>query len=153
MNAMRCARLAVTVACAALASSCSNATSPLSNELSVQRHRWDSAKVRDYQFTYRALCFCAITDSVRVLVIADTVQSATVISSGQQLDRTFVPTVVGLFKIIDDALVAKRDVHATYDSQYGFPTQIELPGRPGFADDGATYIIRDFHVATLILHP
>jgi hypothetical protein len=149
MRITRLGRIALSITLIALAAACGDATSPASNDLAANRQRWAAANVNDYQYIYRALCFCATIDSVRVLVSADSVRSAIRLPKGEQLDPSEFPTVEALFKIVDDANAAKREVHVAYHWQFGFPTKIDLPGRPGWADDGATYFISGFQIATL----
>jgi hypothetical protein len=136
-------------AVAFLASACSSSTAPRQIDLEGNRHRWAEHMVHDYQYTYRTICFCALIDSARVLVVADTVQEVVELPSGVRLNPKSYPTVEGLFQIIDNAIASKYDVHVTYAPDLGYPTEIDIPAKPGVLDDGVTYLIHDFLIAAL----
>ena len=119
-------QLCRTALLALLAASC-NSMGPAFNpaqELVVHRSQWRKANIHDYTFDYTVLGQ-AIGPSVRIIVLADTVRSASRLDTGAACPVAGLPTIEGLFSEIQD-LLGSRNYQTTvqYNSTWGFPILI-----------------------------
>lgn len=108
------------------------------------RALWRSKNIRNYEFETRADCFCPteLTRPAKVVVRNDTVRSVTL------LDGTLVASNYAAYRLTVNALfdLAAADpgphinrVSVTFDSTYGYPTQVALVARQGIADGDLTW--------------
>ena len=114
---------------------CSTPTSPSSDDILAHRARWASHHLSDYVYTYEFSAFNAFADrAIRVEVHGDTVRSAVVVSTGQSLDASFVPTIDQLF---DQALAnAGHSLRAiTFDRALAYPAHMAFAGPPDALSD------------------
>jgi hypothetical protein len=110
--------------------------------LDSARERWRQAGLHDYSFTFQAICFCAYTQPLRVLVMSDSVYAVTDPQTNQPVPRGVAKTVDGLFDFVDRAIHDKaHQIEATYDGGRGYPTRIDYDGSQNVADDELTYLI------------
>lgn len=109
------------------------------------RARWVDSGLQDYRYTFRQTCFCVPEEEMLVIVRAGVIQSATYQPSGNTVPAQRlkgVPTVPGLFKIIDDALAAHADqLDATYHAGDGHPEQIFIDYSRLMADEEMGYTV------------
>ena len=119
-------------------------TDRASSDLEASRNRWAAQHLSRYDFTFEQFCFCALPGPLRVSVRDGTVVSATVISTGTSVDTQYIPTVDGLFALIERGITSHVAVlRVTYDPTRGFPVEIYSDGSPHIADDEVTYTVKD----------
>ena len=110
---------------------------------------WGSANVSNYQYTYKAVCFCQIVEDIIVSVVDGEVSEAYYLSSGVYLseqERNDTYTIDELFVVIQDAIDAKVEkLDVTYNSSSGYPEYISIDYDKMIADDEITYLVKDFH--------
>ena len=122
---------------------CSDSTGPFA--LALNRARWEGQNLHDYAYRGRMSCFCGYGGQyVTVLVLADTVNSATLEGSGQVIPRETWRTVEELFDFAQHARDGNVErVRVEYHREMGYPTLIELSCSPNIADCGTTLEITD----------
>ena len=110
------------------------------DELEDRRRQWALQNIRDYQFEYTRMCFCALGgERVRIEVRNDAVVAVTSVRTGQSLLNTpngNWPTVDGLFDAVQRAI--DTDAHkldVDYDAQLGYPTKIDIDHIKNAIDD------------------
>jgi hypothetical protein len=152
---MRASRLLwLTTLIAPLAGGCKDVTSPDANQtaLDANRQRWAEHGYRDYLFTLRMDCFCAVNGPVTVLVVADSARQVTLQSTGAVIDAPWIPTIKKLFDIIDQDIARHAAVlRVTYDATLGYPSEIVSDPVANAVDDEVTYTVSN--VARLIVDP
>ncbi len=105
--------------------------------LAVQQAQWRQQGIHDYNFDYAFSGAWVAPPPVRIVVIADTVRSATVIATGAQRPIAGMPTIDSVFAIVGQSIhsVMGQPV-IEYDSKLGYPTSINtvssLPPDAGF---------------------
>ncbi|MEO7964259.1 MAG: DUF6174 domain-containing protein, partial [Gemmatimonadaceae bacterium] len=109
-------------------------------QLSSARRDWDDVFIRDYEYVVRRDCYCLWSGSaIRVTVRNDFVVAITRESTGEpiSLSNSYVfPTIDGIFSHIQSAIDSRAyRVEASYDSQYGFPTDVYIDYDRRAADD------------------
>ena len=117
--------------------------------LSRARGDWNAIFIRDYEYVVRRDCFCGWGGlAVRVTVLDDRVVALAVESTGEPISLAHAsqyPTIDGLFARIQDALDGRAwEVEASYDSRYGFPTDIWIDYERRAADDEVGYRMISF---------
>ena len=115
--------------------------------LGAARARWDGAGVDSYEITVRRLCFCFLTDPVRIVVENGVVVSRTVTTTGQPLatrEAEYYPDVPGLFAIVQEAIREADDLDTAFDATYGFPTLISIDWAEDYVDDEVVYQTEGF---------
>lgn len=130
-------------------------TAPLSPgevfALADAKARWAARPFQSYTYEYSVSCgFCAyfFYRPTRVSVNNGQVVGVVVVAN----DSAFSPQDWKYFATIDD-LFARipqyaredwvRDVKVEYDPQWGYPTLISTPAKPGIADVGGAEYIRN----------
>jgi hypothetical protein len=119
--------------------------------LDSARERWEARRPTEYTYEGRVFCFCdpAISVWTVIRVRGETVVSATPLlvtpSNGTPVAASAWRTVTGLFEVIQNASSAEytRDVVATFDDQFGYPTSINVRCHENIADCGAVYEARN----------
>lgn len=115
--------------------------------LRAARARWESAGINSYEMTVRRLCFCVLTDPVRIVVEDGVVISRTVMTTGQPLatrEAEYYPDVPGLFAIVEEAIREADDFDSAFDATYGFPTLISVDWAADYVDDEIVYRTEGF---------
>lgn len=115
--------------------------------LRAARARWESAAVDSYEMTVQRLCFCGLTDPVRIGVEDGVVISRTVVTTGQPLatrEAEYYPDVPGLFAIVEAAIKDADDFDVAFDATYGFPALISIDWAADYVDDEIVYRIEGF---------
>lgn len=116
-------------------------------DLRTARARWENSGIDSYEITVRRICFCLLTDPVRIVVEDGVVVSRTVMTTGQPLttgQAEYYPEVPGLFAIVEDAIREADTVNSAFDPTYGFPTLISIDWAADYADDEVTYQTEGF---------
>ena len=135
--------------------SCSDAIGPARRvtDLDAARQRWRDQDLHTYAFTMQRSCFCANAHPLYVLVLSDTVAGVLDFETGEWVDRQLGATVEGLFTFIQNATDRPaRLIRAEYDSEKGFPTEIDYDGEALIADDEIFYRISDVHQVSVQQH-
>ena len=136
-----CALLTILSACSR------DATGPGVGErlrLSEARRRWSAHQHGDYLYTVTRSCFCT-TESIqpmRVRVHDGAVVSATYVDGGQPVSEqllAYVPSVEGLFAIVDDATAHADRLTVSYDPTLGYPRSVAIDWYVNAADDEVWY--------------
>jgi hypothetical protein len=113
------------------------------------RSRWASTAPASYEVTVTVGCFCPPPYSATILVTNDSVVSAHDPATGAALslaEARRYPTVIMLFDQIARATATSgAEVHAEYDTSYGFPRQVSINTAPGALDSGVGYTLTEFH--------
>jgi len=124
------------------------------SELSRNQQKWQDANITHYRFELSIGCFCAFRDQMPLTVeVRDgqivhmaTVDGTLVLDTDQNYEF-YAPhaTIDLLFEELDAALNDGADsVTVTYDSTYGFPTEIGIDYSQEIADEEAYYSISGF---------
>ncbi len=111
--------------------------------------RWESTRPAGYRVEMRIICFCdpVLTHWNRVTVIGETITEVRDVESGAVVpaDRwPSWPTIDGLFRRMADATPSDvyARIEAEYDSQLGYPRDVQFIEREGVADAGVSYQLR-----------
>jgi hypothetical protein len=116
------------------AAGCSGSTSPGNFDLTLHRAQWEAQHITNYQYDYLLTGYFIgyAGRPIRIVVRDGVVQSAVYIADGEPvpLPTSEWPTIDRLF---DRAAKANTEGALTgirYDSQYDFPSQIDISGPP-----------------------
>jgi hypothetical protein len=132
-----------------VASGCDTFSDPddaLADDLRRAEARWLRASVQDYQVVVRNSCFCGYTRPVRL-----TVRSRAVVSKVDAETGEVAPPFANardipeLFDLIREAIA--RDAYSldvTYDSEYGYPLQINIDYIGNAVDDELNVSVSEF---------
>lgn len=110
--------------------------------------RWVAQGIDDYTFETRTLCFCGpeVYEWAIVEVRNDRVVSATTLD-GLPLNEYGLGARKTVNQLFETAWTARgewiADVDFSFDSQLGYPTEIDLIAKKNVADGGATYEARN----------
>jgi hypothetical protein len=140
-----------------LAVGCSGIEDPLSRreirELVSARARWNSSPARNaYTYDVRQSCFCPVEVTVwNSLTVIDGVIVDVRTERGEPVPRSLWPqfsTVDRLFariEVTDDSYL--EDIIVRFDTQYGYPVEMNFVYSPQIADAGIAYYARDLRPA------
>ncbi len=143
------------LAVALAASACTVITGPdgrwrdEQRDLSWARRTWSSQFISDYEYVVRRNCYCVMGGvAVRVVVQGDRVVSREIEGSGVSVPVSMAylyPTIDGLFSVVQEAIDSRADdIDTSYDSRYGFPTDIWIDYDRGVADEEEGYALIRF---------
>ncbi|MFP5355336.1 MAG: DUF6174 domain-containing protein [Gemmatimonadota bacterium] len=149
------ARLLSALALALTASACTVITGPddewdfEQRDLTRAERTWSSNFIDDYEYVVRRNCFCAMGGvSVRVVVQNDRVVAREIEGTATPLPSSMAywyPTIDGLFAILQDAIDRRAyRIDATYDYDYGFPTDFYIDYDRHIADEEEGYTLIRF---------
>jgi hypothetical protein len=118
-------------------------------ELVSARARWNANGMRDYEYVLQQKCFCVLGGvAVRVMVRGGSVVAAVQESTGEPVPANLASGYVAVEKLFDllvDAI--DRDayrIHATYDPQFGFPSDFFIDFNQNVADEEMGYTATGF---------
>lgn len=122
---------------------CSDSTAPAS--LTLNRLRWERQNLHDYVYTARRMCFCPESgEEVFVLVKSDEVLRVTVVATGLEVPKAGWNTVPQLFDLVERSFGENyARVGVEYDSELGYPTQINLVCHDTTLDCGLAIGVKD----------
>lgn len=130
---VRPALLAVALGLSPLVTACGRGPlEPEEDRLAEARARWRSADVSDYDYIFRAICFCgpSATAPVEVEVVDGEVASITSVETGRPAEPAFPGeelTVEGLFQYLSGVLAGEPAAFsATYHPELGYPTSASI---------------------------
>lgn len=120
-------------------------------KLRINRQLWSEQNILNYRYTLTNGCFC-IPEARGPVVI--TVQNGIATSittpTGEPVNPEFFErykTIPKLFDVIADAIARKAfDLDVQYDSQLGYPTQININYDSQIADEELYLTIENFQV-------
>jgi hypothetical protein len=106
---------------------------------------WEASGISDYELAMRRSCGeCLPLDALAVVVtVSGEEKTVSLASNGEPvtaLPRTY-PDVDGLFRLIEDFVLAGADVEVDYDDELGFPRFISVDPVPDAVDDEFGYVI------------
>jgi hypothetical protein len=122
-------------------------------ELRRAELQWKQAAIRNYDFEYRASCFCdpTVTAWTRIEVRNSRFAGATPLSTQvtqEEVDRyLWWPTIDSLFVSLHGGVSASdwlAGVTIEFDRQYGYPVRASFIARPNIADGGGGFDVRNF---------
>lgn len=119
------------------------------SDLTRARRTWSSNFIDDYEYVVRRDCFCSLGGvSVRVTVQNDRVVAREIEGTATPVPSSLAylyPTIDGLFAIVQDAIDRRADrIDATYDFDYGFPSDLYIDYDRRIADDEEGYTLLRF---------
>lgn len=145
-------RTLLLLAGALTAAACAAPTAPSEHDQLVEaRALWRAKGSDSYSFELIRGCFCVLGGRRLTVTVKDAaVVGAEYLDSGDPVATAllaYVPTVPDLFDLIQDALNQKVAwFSAEYDSNYGYPTRIEVDYSSSAADDEIAITARDLQV-------
>lgn len=118
-------------------------------QLTRARADWNDVLIRNYEYVVRRDCYCSLSGvAVRVTVRNDQVVALTRDATGESIALSYVydyPTIDGLFSRVQRAIDDRAyRVEASYDTQYGFPTDVYVDLDRRVADDDEGYTLFAF---------
>lgn len=137
------------------------AQSPASNNWNLKRSQkrlefnrnfWNRQNISNYEYTLSNSCFC-IADArgpVKIKVRNGQTTSITSVATGKPVNPEYFQsynTIPKLFDVIQDAINRKAfSLNVRYNSQYGFPIQIDIDYNSQIADEEKYLTIENFKV-------
>lgn len=117
--------------------------------LTRAQRSWSSNFIDDYEYVVRRNCFCSMGGvSVRVVVQNDRVVAREIEGTATPVPSSIAylyPTIDGLFSIVQDAIDQRAyRIDATYDRDYGFPTDFYIDYDRRIADEEEGYTLVRF---------
>ncbi len=130
-----------------------SSTNSLIEELKDGKSKWEKAALTDYEFRYQALCFCAYTDEMIVVVRDDTVfqvldietREPYLVQQGDQEQSILelFPTLFNTISVFYDRWIVEIPVaHSAefeWDKSTGMPCSMFIDRVKNIADDEITY--------------
>ena len=121
-------------------------------EIARAEQRWTDHRPASYTYEVRVSCFCPpqLGGWTEVSVVGDAVVSVKSLTPAlghlEPLQLSAWPTVPRLFEVVKAARRGGhiKDVTASYDSQFGYPTSINITCTPDLLDCGSHYEARNF---------
>jgi hypothetical protein len=130
---------------------CSDAVGPGEDQsdLEMNRQKWRDNGFANYTMTMSRICFCGDVGPWNVVVVDDSVVSATRVADGRAVDTRYLPTINKLFAFIDESIKKPAaKIAAQYDPARGYPREIDYDGSLNIADDELMYAVSN--VAALV---
>ncbi|MCE2397296.1 hypothetical protein J4G02_22570 [Candidatus Poribacteria bacterium] len=117
-------------------------------KLDLNREKWMSKMVSNYEFYFQRHCFCFEDDIAPVIISVRDNRIVDVNFVGGNALRTIKDfddylTVEGLFDFVQEKIDEKVDsISAEYHSELGYPTEVWIDHDIGADDDGIGFEIR-----------
>ena len=120
-------------------------------ELDTNRGKWEVAAIQDYRMSFQRICFfCSVELSlpVRVTVREDEITEILDQETGEPLENEFnlaFFTINEIFDFIQESIDSNAvEIAIRYDSQLGYPTDVEIDLSRTMIRDDAKFQVRDF---------
>jgi Family of unknown function (DUF6174) len=142
-------RRAILVAASLVATGCGLAGPGEQDDFEAAKARWEANGPASYRITIQRLCYCGSVEPVQVTVSGGSVVDRRYVETGDPVPDqlvAFYPAVPGLFDLVADAYRRADDAHATYDPDWGFPTNVVIDYVKNAIDDELTVTTSDFQV-------
>ena len=117
------------------------------DQFNVAKRIWDRENPANYAVTVQRLCFCPNVDLVRIVVQNRLVTSRTVVATQEPLAASLndaYPDIPGLFAIVKDGYIRADAINASFDQQYGFPTDASIDYIKNAIDDELSLKVTNF---------
>jgi len=115
-------------------------------DVNVQRSKWETLGIEDYEFVYRDTCFCFWPEEVappwNVRVEDGQVVQAFSINGGGSVAGTTLDTIFDRFEAARDA--EPIDLRADFDLLYGYPTRWYADYNVNIADEEFGQVVKSF---------
>ena len=132
---------------------CNNAE-PLARaqvELDSNRTLWEQTRSNDYTYEYKAICFHCSRQTVKITVTNGDIESVVYAESGFYGESgeppvrwdggPSYPTIDSLFDDIQHAITNEvEQVTVSYNSEFGYPTNVAIDSNVNATDTGYTHI-------------
>lgn len=114
------------------------------SEFSQNQKKWENANINHYRYELTVSCFCAFRDKMPLTIevqngqaVSMTYVDGSAVSADEQTSMGFsqYATLDDLFKYTEQRSKDAAEVKVTYDSTYGFPTEVSIDGNKQIADD------------------
>ena len=138
---------------ALLVTGCASLVGQASSEVNSEQEKWQDANISHYRYELTISCFCIFAQDMPLVI---EVQDGEVVSmeykSGKEIDPSFLEqfqrfdTIDKIFAELETAQTEAERVEATYDEEYGFPTQVTIDQAVQAADDELYLTIANFEV-------
>lgn len=117
--------------------------------LSRARDTWIRSGVYDYEYVVRRSCYCLLAGvAVRVVVLGGAVADLRIDATGEPLSFMYAssyPTIDGLHARVQRAIDQRAwRLEVSYDSRWGFPTDLYIDLDRNIADEEEGYTILAF---------
>jgi uncharacterized protein YceK len=131
---------------------CASLVGQASGEGGTQE-KWQDANISHYRYELSISCFCIFAqDMPLVIEVKDGEVVSMEYKSGKEIDPSFLEqfqrfdTIDKIFAELETAQTEAERVEATYDEEYGFPTQVTIDQAVQAADDELYLTIANFEV-------
>ena len=123
--------------------------------LASARQRWLAAGITRYRFTERRICFCVLTQPVRIEVQRKASPphhesiSSILFEDGGQLPLESVQyfhTVDQLFALVQSSIDNDVEILVSYHPTYGYPTSVDIEPSQHPVDGGVLYTVSRFEI-------
>ena len=110
-------------------------------ELNLNRAKWTSAMVSDYQFNFRWICFCAMESmaSVNITVRENRIDSAAFMEGGAPVAVGGLEgyrTIDGLFDLLQEGIDKNaHSISVDYHPELGYPIDVWIDYEEATADE------------------
>ncbi len=140
--------------CLFLFASCSKVSK---KDIKVEKAKWEALDATKYEFDYYPSCFCGGLEHfpARLVIENNLITGFLDISTGEAkvhnsgtLVSDSLPylakTIDDLFELIEDARADAAELNVTFDSDNGFPTEIDIDLIRNAVDDESYYTAINF---------
>ena len=116
------------------------------SSLEANKEKWENASILDYSFVFQVSCYCTeeYTSPKTVSVRSGNIVTVNDLAYSEEIHRGIF-SINDLFKEIEKASNQNVAVlETTYDSFYGFPTNLYIDRDERIADEEIGYSISNF---------
>jgi hypothetical protein len=121
-------------------------------QLRTNRRRWNQQNIGNYRYTLTNSCFCIPEARGPVVItVQNGITTSITTTTGEPVSNpeffARFNTIPKLFNVIADAIARRADnIEVTYNSQFGYPTDIAIDYDFQIADEELFLTISDFQV-------
>ncbi len=149
--------LCVTISC-----DINNSKSDALDEVKSAQKKWNAINPESYTYQYQTLCFCAFTDEVRIVVVADSVVDVQNISTNETIMvavagtdieapiHEFYPssffTINQFFERLEVQVPVADESTVEFDRTNGMPTEVYFDFIEEAIDDEITYVFTNLNI-------
>ena len=131
-----------------------NSTHKLNEAERIFKHNYDlwlKQNVESYSITFQRRCFCIldVTKPAHIVVEKDKKVQANYIQSGEPVPEEYLESFLSIkeaFKLISEAIEQKAEsIKVNYNSQHGFPTEVNIDYNSEIVDEEIYLSISNFN--------